>query len=48
MPGWARVTVLDRLDLGGRAVLPFVAHAVSGMGRVAKEYQSFARGAMIG
>ena len=31
-------TLLEQVDLTGKTVLPFVTHAVSGLGRVAQEY----------
>ena len=41
-------TLLERLDLAGKTVLPFVTFAVSGMGRVADEYAALAPQASLG
>jgi flavodoxin len=40
-------TLLDRWNLNGKPVLPFVTYAVSGMGRIADEYAARAAGATI-
>lgn len=41
-------TLLEQWDLRGKAILPFVTYAVSGMGRVADEYAALAPDATVG
>jgi flavodoxin len=41
-------TFVESFDFTGKTVLPFVTHAVSGMGRVADEYAELCAGARMG
>jgi flavodoxin len=41
-------SVVERMDLRGKIVLPFVTHAVSGMGQVSDEYARLAPQAQLG